>query len=532
MQETLHVVVNEVQGAARYKWPAMIAAWAVCVLGWAVVMALPNVYETTARVFADTRTALSPVIEGLAIQQDVAAQLSLVEQSLLGEQQLGRVINETDLSEEATTQEEREEIMARLRDHTDVSIEFGGGTPRSGSVYLISYRDPDRERSLKVVDILVKAFVEDTLGGKKENSELAQQFLVNELQENEQRLREAEQRLAEFKKENVGTMPGAEGDYFTRLQNEMDAVNKARATLSVAISRRDELNRQLREGASAAAGGAVVVGGRTGEGRPATSGDTAGRLVEARQKLADLLTQYTEKHPSVAALREEIAELEQRRAREIEALRRGDPEAVVATGASADPVYQSIQLALNEVGVEIASLRGEIGQREQKTAELRRLVKTVPEVEAEFARLNRDYDVTKARYLALLDRLEKAKLGQDAEASGSGVVLEVLDPPTASLRPVAPRRPLLVFLVFLAGISVGAALAYVLSKLNPVFNHSRELEQITGRPVLGVVSLTNFGQLQAATRMGYVTYAAVASVLLVACLVLLLISNGMLRLLA
>ena len=54
------------------------------------VMLLPNVYEANARVFADTRTALSPVIQGLAIEQDVAAQLNLVQQSLLGEEQLDR----------------------------------------------------------------------------------------------------------------------------------------------------------------------------------------------------------------------------------------------------------------------------------------------------------------------------------------------------------------------------------------------------------------------------------------------------------
>jgi polysaccharide chain length determinant protein (PEP-CTERM system associated) len=327
-------------------------------------------------------------------------------------------------------------------------------------------------------------------------------------------------------------MPGAEGDYFTRLQNEMDANNKARTALSVALSRRDELTRQLRDGASTAAEGAGRIVVRSADGRPASSGDTAGRLQEARQKLADLLTQYTEKHPAVASLREEIAELEARRARELDALRRGDPQAVASSGASADPVYQSIQLALNEVSVEVASLRGEISQHEQKIGELRRLVQTVPEVEAEFARLNRDYDVTKAQYLELLERMQKAKLGQDAEASSSGVVLEVLDPPYASINPVAPKRPMLVIAVFMLGLGAAAALAYVLSKINPVFNHSRELEQVTGRPVLGVVSLTNAEQVQADEQKSYRRYAAAATGLVLTFAVVLLVSRDLPGLLA
>jgi polysaccharide chain length determinant protein (PEP-CTERM system associated) len=533
MQEVVHQVVSEIQGASRYKWPALAVAWGICLLGWLVVMALPSVYESSARVYVDTRTALSPVIQGLAIQQDVGAQLNLVQESLLSEAQIARVIDEAGLAEGATTEAEISAVIEKLRDRVSVSVEPSGvrGQP-GGSVFWVTYRDPDRDRSLKVVDLLLTAFIENTMGGKQQNSEQAQEFLAAQLQENEARLREAEQRLAAFKKENVGTMPGAEGDYFTRLQNEMDANKKARTALSIALSRRDELTRQLREGASTAAEGAGRVVARSADGRPASSGDTAGRLQEARQKLADLLTQYTEKHPAVAALREEIADLEARRARELDALRRGDPQAVAATGASSDPVYQSIQLALNEVSVEVASLRGEISQHEQKIAELRRLVQTVPEVEAEFARLNRDYDVTKAQYLELLERMQKAKLGQDAEASSSGVVLQVLDPPNASLQPVAPRRPLLILLVFGMGLAAGAALAYVLSKVHPVFNHALELEKITGRPVLGAVSLTNVDQVHADERKGYLRFAAVAAGLVLALAVVLLVSRDLPSLLA
>ena len=89
----------------------------------------------------------------------------------------------------------------------------------SGSIYWLSYRDSDRQRALKVIDILLNAFMTDTVSGKLANSEAAQQFLAGQIKETELQLRAAEQRLAEFKKRNVGTMPGAEGDYFTRLQN-------------------------------------------------------------------------------------------------------------------------------------------------------------------------------------------------------------------------------------------------------------------------------------------------------------------------
>jgi hypothetical protein len=128
--------------------------------------------------------------------------------------------------------------------------------------------------------------------------------------------------------------------------------------------------------------------------------------------------------------------------------------------------------------------------------------------------------------------MQKAKLGQDAEASNSGVVLAVLDPPYASIHPVAPKRPLLIIAVFVLGVAAAGALAYVLSKMNPVFNHVRELEEITARTVLGVVSLTNAEDVRTDERMGYRRYAAAVAGLVLAFVLVLLVSRDLPSLLA
>ena len=71
MQEIINQVLDHLRGLWRFRWPAMIAAWIVCIAGWMGVMAKPDMYEATARVFVDTRTALSPIIKDIAISQDV-----------------------------------------------------------------------------------------------------------------------------------------------------------------------------------------------------------------------------------------------------------------------------------------------------------------------------------------------------------------------------------------------------------------------------------------------------------------------------
>jgi hypothetical protein len=142
-----------------------------------------------------------------------------------------------------------------------------------------------------------------------------------------------------------------------------------------------------------------------------------------------------------------LQSLIERRTAELESLRRGDVECCCQQWRQVPiPMYQSIQVALNQADVEIATLRRQLGDHQSRVAELRRALDTMPKVEAEYAQLNRDYDVNKTQYTALLTQLEKAKLGQEADTNGS-VRFEIVEPPNAEYRPVSPRRSLLVVIV-------------------------------------------------------------------------------------
>lgn len=218
-----------------------------------------------------------------------------------------------------------------------------------------------------------------------------------------------------------------------------------------------------------------------------TGGDTLSRVKEAQAKLDELLLRFTDRHPDVVATRQTLAELQARRESELAALRRGDPNAAAITGASSNPVYQNIQLSLNQVAIEVATAQSELRDRQQKVDELRRMVDTVPQVEAEYAQLNRDYGVVKQQYDALVDRLEKARVGEQADASGS-VRFEVVDPPTADFKPVSLPKPLLSIAVLVVGIGAGLAWTMARNLLSPVYYTLQSLKGLAGVTILGAVS--------------------------------------------
>ena len=528
MEELLQQAVGIARDVWRYRWLALAVAWGICLLAWPVVLFLPNKYEAHARVFVDPSTALKPVIQGIAIEQDVNSELNFVKQSLLSRAHLQKIVNETGLGARVSNQQAMAGVLDDLSERIDIVAQAptanSGDVPTPGKVYTISYRDGDRNRSLKVVQILLDSFMEGTLGGNRRGSATAQRFVEAQIKEYEVRLGDAEQRLAEFKKRNVGMVPGGQqSDYFSRLQNEIDAGKKTQTALGIAVTRRSALEGQLRGEAPSAAGTAPS-GMSTSKTGPQGGGDTLSRIQETQAKLDDMLLRFTEKHPDVIALRETLEELKQRRARELEALKRGDAGAAAASGASSNPVYQSIQLQLNQADVEIAGLRGELADHQQKVSELRRMVDTMPQVEAEFARLNRDYSVTKGQYTALVDRLEKARLGEEAGASGL-VRFEIIDPPTADFNPVSPKRSVLLALVLLAALAGGAGAAYSITMIKPVFHTAQQLGDITGAVVLGVVSATRTVGNSISPRREYVTFSLACSLLMLALVIVVFVGR-------
>ena len=482
MDAPIENLLDQLRSVWRFRWLAVIAAGVTAVISWAVIFALPDKYEANASVFVDARSALKPALQGLTVEQDVGVQLNYVRQALLSGAPLERIAKESGvLGANVIGEQERAAILTDLSEAVTLSVRSAGREgDGGGSVYSFIYQAGTRPRALKVIETVLDSFVEETLGGKRKGSENAQKFLEGQIKQYEQRLREAEGRLADFKKTNVGLMPSEGGGYFAQLQASIDATKQSESALGVAERRRTELQRQLRGDSVISAAGTPVAAGAAG------GNDNLSRVKEAQARLDDLLLRFTDKHPDVLAARATLEELKQRRDIEIESLRRGDSSAVASSGVSANPVYQNIQMQLNQTEVELATLRSQLAQSREKTAELKQRLDTAPTVEALYQQLNRDYDVNRAQYSNLLANYEKARLGEQADNAGS-IRFEIVQPPTALFTPVSPRRTLLLIGAFIVSLGVGGALAFGLHLLRPVVVSVRTLSALVPLPVLGAV---------------------------------------------
>jgi polysaccharide chain length determinant protein (PEP-CTERM system associated) len=499
MQELLHQVISEVRSAWRFRWYAVIVAWAVGLVGVGVVAWLPNVYEASARVYVDGTSVLRPLLNDRIVAPDVATHLLYARQALLGREYLERVAADNGLDAAVANALERESLLEKLRAAIVVDATPADVNNRSNgdTIFSIRYRHKTPAVAVGVVSSLMNFLIEDTLGANREGTDKAARFLDDRIAEYEARLEKAEQALAAFQRANSGKLPGSQGGYFQRMQTEREALDKTRRELRIAQSKRERLQQQLTSETP------LVSDDSTLTKQPAPNSLDA-RIRDNRAELDRLLVQYTEKHPEVIARQEALARLEAQRAEQLRSLGVADTEQQISA-LGANPVYQAVQIGMNEVDVQIATLEADVRDREQRLRELQALIDEVPQVEAELARLNRDYEVVNSEYQALIQSREKQQLSERASSTDQ-VEFRILNPPHAEAKPVAPRRLVLLLAVLVVALGAGGGLSYVLAQLRPVFSTARALREISGFPVIGSVS-----RVLLDTRLVHKRYMALAS---------------------
>lgn len=215
-----------------------------------------------------------------------------------------------------------------------------------------------------------------------------------------------------------------------------------------------------------------------------------GRIDAQKRNLDSLLQRFTDQHPDVVGARRLIKELEEVKRKEVQELRKvamaTQSPSVVSTNSLA---YQELNRLVATSEVQVAGLRARVGEYEARVNRARQLMKTAPQIEAEFAQLNRDYDNNKKNYNDLVARRESAAMSGELESAAGVADFRVIDPPRASQRPVAPNRMLLLPLALLAGIGAGLVTSFIASQLRTVFYDARSLSETVGLPLLGVVTL-------------------------------------------
>jgi polysaccharide chain length determinant protein (PEP-CTERM system associated) len=480
MDELIREAREVLRGMWQRRWLGLAVVWIVGVIAALVIVRIPDKYEASARIYVDTQSVLKPLMTGIAVQPNVEQRLSMLSRTLISRPNVEKLMRMADLDLATHSKQDEERMIDGLVKSLQIV-----GTGRD-NLYTLSYRDTDPQRAKRVVQSLTSIFLDTSLGGKRKDSDTAKKFIDDQIKVYEKKLEDAENRLKEFKLKNMSYASADGKDYYGKINEVSQALAQARLELHQAENSRDALKRQV-------AGEEPTFLPDVAEQAPADNSATTvdARLDTLRKNLDTLRMRYTDEHPDIVGLKRVIADLESQQKSEQAAQRKAATVRSAATGTpiNANPVYQQLKVSLAEAEANVASMQARVNEYEGRYAALKASAMRVPEIEAEFTQLNRDYDINKRNYDVLVARRESAEISGEMDATTGVADFRLIDPPRVSPQPVSPDRLLLFPLALVGALGAGLFAALVASRLWPTFNDSRALREATGLPVLGTVSM-------------------------------------------
>lgn len=484
MEELINQLTTIVRRMWKFRWPALMAAWVVGVVGAVVVFKVPDQYEATARIFVDTQSILKPLMSGLTVQPNVEQQVGMLSRTLISRPNVEKLVRMADLDLKNTSKAQQDSLIESLMKTLEIK------STNRDNLYSLSFRDSDKEKAKRVIQSLVSIFVESSLGASRKDTDSAKVFLNEQIKSYEGKLEEAEARLKEFRLRNLDLQTADGRDSASRLGEISRQLDQARLELREAENARDSAKQQL--SAEKQSGSSVTQSLLQESAISVSTPEIDARIDAQKRNLDALLQRFTEQHPDIVSARRLIKDLEDQKKKEVAEQRKllvNSPAGAPAAGTAAGLAYQELNRLLATSEVQVAALRARVGEYSARYAQAKAMLKTSPQIEAEAAQLNRDYTINKKNYEDLVSRRQAAVMSGDLDVASGVADFRLIDPPRVSPKPVSPNRFALYPLALAAALGAGVFVAFAASQLRPVYDAAYELRAKTGLPVLGVVSL-------------------------------------------
>ncbi|GAB6112245.1 XrtA system polysaccharide chain length determinant [Desulfomicrobium salsuginis] len=381
----------------------VVAVLLVMTLGMAASFLLPKKYEATSTVFIE-QSVIGDLVKGIAVTPSMEAKIKVLALAMLSRESLSQVLRILDKDVYLNTDAEREEYIATLRDRISIKLDEKRG------VFFITYADWDPVFARDLVNTITQVYIESNTAAKRNESLEATRFLSAQIESFKKRIDVVEDEVNRYKAEHG--MQLAVDETIIRYE-----ISESEKKLEAIRGRRFALETQQQL-------------------LPSGGGD-GGNVAEMERQLKVLKTAYTDSHPKVVRLKDQIA------------VARANPQ----RGGSGAATQTR------------AMIRAELeGIRMQEEAELRTiedkrlLLREMPTIRTGLEELLRKKQNETEIYNQLVTRYGQSEVSKQMEIENKSMTFRIVDPAVLPEIPVFPNRPLIIFGSLVLGIGTGLAL--------------------------------------------------------------------------
>ncbi len=470
MQDALGEIRIYLMAMWRRRWLGLAATWTVGLLGAITVFTLPDVYESDARIYIDTKSVLGPLVQDISVRSDVNEEVRIMQQTLLSRPNLRQVARATDMDLDVNTPAEMDRLITKIEQNTGMRAE-------GRELFRVSYADSDPVLAKNVVQALITIFIDKNTGQSRDEMQDARSFLEQEKDAYEAKLNDAEARITKFRAQNAIILGST--NYAQSLQSTQNRISEIQVEYDDLQNLVEQLQEQLDETPQFVAMSSTpqIVIGQNG----ATT--TLGRIRTLQAQIDDLLLQYTESHPDVIALRRQLNRLVAR-------YNSGDDLGgdLFNKTELPNPVYEQVQLKLLNTQTQAKQAKRRLEKAQARLNQLNEYASIAPALDQELAKLNRELNMARSGYQKMVDSLETLRMTQAIETKTDAVNFRIVEPPEVPTKPSAPNRILFLLAAFVFALGAGVGVAFLRSQIEEAFFEPKRLESIMGLPVLGTVT--------------------------------------------
>jgi polysaccharide chain length determinant protein (PEP-CTERM system associated) len=476
MIQNRELTMDDYLGMLRRRlWIILVPALIAPAIGFGVSYFFPPKYTSTSTVLVEGQKVPAGYVKPV-VTEDVMPRITTLEQQVLSRSRLQPVLERiglirpgqsaddliddirksVDIQPVAPTAATTKRKPGQNSDVPGFSVNFTGASPRVAQ---------------QVCSQITSMLLEENLKSREQVAQGTTEFLARQVEEAKRNLDEQDAKLAAFKRQFVGQLPGDSDNnlkILMGLNSQLDAntqtINRAQQDKAYAES---VLAQQLAAWKAS---------------QSTTSPQALEQQLSALQsQLIQLQARYTADHPDVVKAKADIAELQKK----LNEVNNAKPDASPDKANLAEPPeIRQLRVQIHQYELALSQATGQQAKLQEQIKLYQGRVALSPAVEEQYKQLTRDYDTVQKSYADLLAKKNESEMTTDMERQQQGEQFVLLN--TASLpgSPSFPNRPLFAGGGLGVGLMLGLGLALWFELKDKALRTEADVEAVMELPAL------------------------------------------------
>jgi len=473
--------------AWKRKWLIILPAIAVATAVAWVVYRLPDVYESSTLIVVRPSTLPTSAVPTMG-EDTITRQLSSIAQVVTSRSSLEPLVEKYELYRTERMRGEPMEIIIETM-RRDIKVEVNTSRNDITNGFNISYRGRNPKATQLVTADLASKYINEQTKNTINSTTSAKQFFDQQVSLAKQELDAIDNRRLGFLQQNVSNLPsGAESlvGQLTGLREQQKAYisevgryQDRRSALAGQLGLIKKTTEQVKD---------EVIENTTDPKTTPAWAQLASRRADLEAQLQRMLTELKPKHPDVQSKQAEIDSVKRSMDEMVSDWKQKIKDKQDKLRDRPDLSVASLEAELRLLDSEVKRGQRTLGDIEIQIGQLMQRINSVPGVEVDLGRIDREYQTKKTAYDSLLLQSQKVSLGADAASQQQGESIQVIDSAYLPSQPVAPKR----FLLFAMGLGLGLGLGLFLAAVFEVpklltIQNREDATHYTGLPLLVTV---------------------------------------------